>query len=517
MLMNSMRAPVTTLRDTLLAIALSVVFFSTSALCEDAAVVHLTILHLNDVYAMEPVENGRQGGLARVATIRKHIRLESPFTLLVLAGDTISPSIASSVSKGADVIAVWNAVGLDVAVPGNHEFDFGKDVLLERIKESHFPWVATNMTDSHSQAPLSGTEPFVIRKFGGITVGFVGMTTPDTEILSNSTGVRFEDPCAAARRVVPHMREAGVQVIIGVTHLPMSRDKELAACANVDAILGGHEHVPLHAFVGHTPILKVGSDARHLGRLDLFLEAGTGRVVSSDWAMLPITADIPESTEVAKVIANSMAGHAHDAGRRVLGQIITTLNAKQVANRTGETNVGDLIAEAYRRATHAEIGLVNGGSIRSDRLYEPGPITQADVHAILPFNNPVVALEVTGRTLRAALEHGLSKIGVEKADGRFLQVAGLTFRYMPGRSPGDRLVEVRVGDKALDENTTYSVAISQYLVNGGDGYEMFRDARYLSTPEPGRDEASAFIKYIESLQSLDVQPDHRITPITLAP
>ena len=516
-LINSMRAPITTFRDTLLAIALSVVCFSTSALCEDAAVVHLTILHLNDVYAMEPVENGRQGGLARVATIRKHILLESPFTLLVLAGDTISPSIASSVSKGADVIAVWNAVGLDVAVPGNHEFDFGKDVLLERIKESHFPWVATNMTDSHSQAPLSGTEPFVIRKFGGITIGFVGMTTPDTEVLSNSTGVRFEDPCAAARRVIPHMRETGVQVIIGVTHLPMSRDKELAACANVDAILGGHEHVPLHAFVGHTPILKVGSDARHLGRLDLFLEAGTGRVVSSDWAMLPITADIPESAEVAKVIANSMAGYAHDAGRRVLGQIITTLDAKQVANRTGETNVGDLIAEAYRRATHAEIGLVNGGSIRSDRLYEPGPITQADVHAILPFNNPVVALEVTGRTLRAALEHGLSKIGVEKADGRFLQVAGLTFRYMPGRSPGDRLVEVRVGDKALDENTTYSVAISQYLVNGGDGYEMFRGARYLSTPEPGRDEASVFIKYIESLQSLDVQPDHRITPITLAP
>ena len=207
----------------------------------------------------------------------------------------------------------------------------------------------------------------------------------------------------------------------------------------------------------------------------------------------------------------------HAAERAALGIPPLPLDAKQVANRTGETNVGDLIAEAYRRATHAEIGLVNGGSIRSDRLYEPGPITHADVHAILPFNNPVVALEVTGRTLRAALEHGLSKIGLEKADGRFLQVAGLTFRYMPGRSPGARLVEVRVGDTALDENTTYSVAISQYLVNGGDGYEMFRDARYLSTPEPGRDEASAFIKYIESLQSLDVQPDHRITPITLAP
>lgn len=502
---------------TLLVIALSAALFSTPALCEDAKVVHLTMLHLNDVYEMEPVENGRHGGLARVATIRQQILLESPHTLLVLAGDTISPSIASSVSKGAHVIAVWNAVGLDVAVPGNHEFDFGMDVLLERVKESQFPWVATNMTDSVSQAALSGTAPVLIRHLGGVTVGFLGMTTPDTAVLSNGTGVRFEDPCEAAGRVIPRMRESGVQVIIGVTHLPLSRDKELASCANFDVIIGGHEHVPLHSFVGHTPILKVGSDARHLGRLDLFVEAGTGRVVSMDWAMLPVTADIPESVEVAKVVASSMALHAQDERRRVLGHVVTTLDAKHATNRTRETNLGDLIAEAYRHATQADIGLVNGGSIRSDRVYEPGPITQADVYDILPFNNPIVAVEITGRVLRAAIEHGLSKIGVEKADGRFLQVAGLTFRYMPGRSPGARLVDIRVADEALDENRLYSVAISGYLVKGGDGYEMFRGARYLIAPEQGRDEARALMQYIERLHAVDVRADDRITPVPLAP
>lgn len=247
------------------------------------------------------------------------------------------------------------------------------------------------------------------------------------------------------------------------------------------------------------------------------MEAGTGRVVSMDWAMLPVTADIPESVEVAKVVASSMALHARDARRRVLGHVVTTLDAKHATNRTRETNLGDLIAEAYRHATQADIGLVNGGSIRSDRLYEPGPITQADVYDILPFNNPIVAVEITGRVLRAAIEHGLSKIGVEKADGRFLQVAGLTFRYMPGRSPGARLVDIRVGDAALDENRLYSVAISGYLVKGGDGYEMFRGARYLIAPEQGRDEARALMQYIERLHAVDVRTDDRITPVPLAP
>ena len=462
---------------TLFLLALCLVFLPILALCEDSKILRLTILHLNDVYEMEPVENGHRGGLARVATIRQQVLAESPHTLLVLAGDTISPSITSSVSKGAHAIAVWNAVGLDLAVPGNHEFDFGKDVLLERIKESHFPWVATNIAESLSQTPLPGTKLFVVRDIGGIKVGFVGMTTPDTKRLSTSAGVQFEDPCEAARRVMPTMRESGIQIIIGVTHLPMSHDKELASCANFDAIIGGHEHVPLQSFVGHTPILKVGSDARNIGRIDLFLDAETGRVSSIDWALLPITAEIAEAPDVVQVVASGIATQVQDARRAVLGHAVTALDAKQITNRTRETNLGNLIAEAYRRATRAEIGLVNGGSIRADRLYEPGPITKADVRAMLPFNNPVVAIEISGRTLKAAIEHGLSRIGGEKADGRFLQVAGLAFRYIPGRSPGSRLLDVHVGEEALDDSKTYSVALSSYLVNGGDGYEMFRGSR----------------------------------------
>ena len=497
--------------------ALYALFLSTSALYADSRVVHLTILHLNDVYEMGPVDKGLHGGLARVATIRRQVLAESPHTLLVLAGDTISPSVASSVSKGAHAIAVWNAVGLDVAVPGNHEFDFGRDVLLERIKESHFSWVATNITDSLSKAPLVGTELFVIRDIGGITIGFLGMTTPETERLSNSAGVQFEDPCEAARRISPKMRELGVEILIGLTHLPMSRDKELASCANFAAIVGGHEHVPLQSMVGHTPILKVGSDARNLGRLGLFLGAETGRIASIDWAMIPVTADIPEAPNVAKVVTSRMADEAQDNRRAVLGHSVTTLDAMQNANRTRETNLGDLIAEAYRRATDAEIGLVNGGTIRSDRLYEPGPITKADVRAMLPFNNPIVAVELSGRAIRAGIEHGLSKVDAAKGDGRFLQVAGIKFRYAPERPPGSRLIDIHVEGETLDDRKRYVVAMSRYLADGGDGYEMFRGARYLVAPEQGLNETTALMRCIEELQTVDIQTDNRIVRMTGIP
>jgi 5'-nucleotidase len=269
--------------------------------------------------------------------------------------------------------------------------------------------------------------------------------------------------------------------------------------------------------VGHTPILKVGSDARNLGRLDLFLDAETGRIASIDWDMIPVTADIPEAPDVAKVVASSIAGHAQDQRRAVLGHSVTTLDARQIANRTGETNLGDLIAEAYRLATDAEIGLVNGGTIRSDRLYGPGPITKADVDAMLPFNNSIVALELSGQAIRAGIEHGLSKLGAAKADGRFLQVAGMKFRYAPEGPPGSRLIDIHVGGETLDDRKSYVVAMSRYLADGGDGYEMFRGARYIVAPEQGLNEATALARCIEELQTVDIKTDNRIVPMTGIP
>lgn len=175
----------------------------------------VTILQLNDVYQTLPMDNGKSGGLARVATLRKKIMAESPNTLFLLAGDTISPSVASSVFKGEQMIAAWNSMGLDYSVLGNHEFDFGPDELLKRMKESKFVWLGSNVIDRRTNKPFGGMPPFAVRSFGGVKIGIFGLLTTDTATSSKpgprrairqpgSGGERHRQETAQGRRANHH-------------------------------------------------------------------------------------------------------------------------------------------------------------------------------------------------------------------------------------------------------------------------------------------------------------------------
>jgi 5'-nucleotidase len=145
--------------------------------------VRLTILQINDVYEITPVEQGKKGGLARVATLRDRIAKESPHTIFVLPGDFLSPSTMSSLFQGSQMVATLNAAGLDLATFGNHEFDFGAEVTRERMRESQFAWVSANALDPATGQPFGGAVPFVLRDFGGLRVAFFGLLTPETHTL----------------------------------------------------------------------------------------------------------------------------------------------------------------------------------------------------------------------------------------------------------------------------------------------------------------------------------------------
>ncbi|HEY3579188.1 MAG TPA: metallophosphoesterase, partial [Pyrinomonadaceae bacterium] len=161
-------------RRALFALALLLsVFLTTAAPQKTECNVRVTLLQVNDVYQFSPDTDGR-GGLARVLTLTKSIKTENPNALFLLAGDTISPSVESITYKGAQMIEAWNAIGLDYATFGNHEFDFGPDVLRERIRESKFGWVAANVIDNKTGQAFGGAQPFVIREFGGVKIGIFG-------------------------------------------------------------------------------------------------------------------------------------------------------------------------------------------------------------------------------------------------------------------------------------------------------------------------------------------------------
>lgn len=478
--------------------------------------VRVTLLQVNDVYQIAPVDRGRRGGLARVAALRRKVLEESPNTLFLLGGDTLAPSVASSIFKGRQMIATWNAAGLDYAVLGNHEFDFGPEVLRERMKESRFVWLGSNVVEAATGKPFAGMPLYVVREIGGVRVGLFGLLTPETAHSSKAgTSVEFRDPCTTAKEIVPQMRERGAQVVVAITHLTLSEDKALARCAPLDVIIGGHEHTLLQSLSGRTPIFKMGSDARNLGRIDLNISPADGALESVDWEAIPVTKEmldeskLTEDAAVASVVGEFEKKLSAELDQPV-GVTRVELDARQRTNRSRETNLGSFVADAYRRWAGADVAIINGGSIRSNTTYGPGTLTKRDAISILPFENHAVKIEATGAQLRAALEHGVSRAAEDAEEGRFPQVSGLEYTFDARRPAGSRVVSVTVGGRPLDERKIYTLATSAYLLTGGDGYTMFRDARPLIEPEAGPLEANVLIDALVAAKEIAPRVEGRI-------
>lgn len=498
-------------RRVALALALIACAFLTTASPQQADCnVRVTLLQVNDVYQFSPVDQNTTGGLARVLTLKQNIQKESPNTLFLLAGDTISPSVESITFKGAQMIDAWNTIGLDYATFGNHEFDFGPDVLKQRMQESKFGWIAANVIDTTTGKPFNGAEPFVIREFEGVKVGIFGIVLPDTKTTSRpGPNVEFRNSCDTAKAMVSELRNRGVKVIVALTHLSMREDKEVARCADVDLIVGGHEHTLLESHAGSAPIFKMTADAREMGRIDLNISKSTGELESIDWEVIKVTKDTPEAPEfsaVYKKYANLLAELKKPVGRTTV-----PLDARSAEGRTKETNVGNFITDAFRKATASDVALLNGGSIRADELIPAGQLTVRNVLSLLPFKNKIVKIEITGATLRAALEHGVSRTAEDAEPGGFPQVSGIQFSFDASKPPGSRIVELKVNGLPLDENRKYTLVAPTFVaLDGGDGYSMFKGATVIIPPDKAPMDSEVLQRAISSVRSIAPKVEGRI-------
>jgi 5'-nucleotidase len=471
--------------------------------------VRVTILHVNDVYQFMPVDGGKRGGLARILTLKKEALKENPNTIFTFGGDTISPSVETRTYKGAQMIDAWNAVGIDYAVFGNHEFDVKTDVLLQRMKESKFQWLGANVFDTKTNKIFADTPPFVVKEIAGVKIGFIGFLLPETKQTSSmEDSLQVLDFCKTAKKLVKQMRKKSkVNAVVGLTHLSMAQDKQLAQCADFDLILGGHEHTLLQSSSNGTPIFKMTADARELGKFNLNFNAATKRLESFDWEIIPVTDKIEDAPEFASVVdkyKDLLVKLSEPVG--MTGEV---LDALSLSNRTKETNIGNFVADAYRNAANADVALVNGGSIRADLTYNVGALTKRDVLSILPFNNPIVKIEITGKTLRETLEHGVARsaVGEDGEPGRFPQISGMSFIFDTSKPAGTRVSGVLIGGKPLDEAKTYTLATSDFLVSrGGDGYTMFKDAKVLINATDAPKDSDVFEQAIKS------SPNSTITP-----
>jgi len=501
------------------------------ALAQESPAFRLRVLHTNDHHArIEPVTGSDgpiHGGVSRRKTLIDQARGEAgPPVLLVDAGDVFQGTLYFNLFNGMADLEFYNAMGYEAMAIGNHEFDKTQADLATFIRNANFPVMSANIQVDGS-SPLAGLiRPNTIIEKGGKKIGIFSLTPPDTGELAlgalPGTGVTFTSPVEAARAQVQALRDAGADYIMGLTHVGITVDREIARqVAGISLIVGGHSHTPMGPMnnVGNPPYpeLIAGPDGRQVvvvtdwewGRWlgDITVAWGAdGRVVDVQGNPKEVLPSIAPDPGFEARIATFKA-EVDAFTRRVIGSTAVALNGARTDVRSGETNLGNLVAEAMlerARGRGAQIAVTNGGGIRAS--IPAGEVTVGQVLEVLPFGNTLAVTTITGAQLRAALENGVSQ--VESGGGRFPQIAGFRFTYDPAQPAGSRVTSITVGGGAVDPGASYTVATNNFMLVGGDGYTAFAEGS--NRADTGFILADLVEQYIAANSPVNIGTDGRI-------
>ena len=446
------------------------------------AEVMITLLQLNDVYEITPLAG--QGGLARVATLKRELQAANPNTYALIAGDLVSPSAVGQAKvdgkrlAGKQMIATLNAMGMDYATLGNHEFDITESELLERLQESSFTWISSNVTRADG-----GPFPGVVKNLtfdvdqGGqsVKVGIFGLTLDS----ARRAWVEYDmDLNSIAKEQVRVLREEkGAKIVLALTHLNIREDISLAKnVAGIDLILGGHEHenIQIHKGPHFTPIVKADANARSAYIHQLRYRPHSG-ALTIDSDIVLVTGEIADEPETARVV-EEWTRLALDSFRaegihpeREVAVTNVALNGLEAATRNGQTELTRLLVAGMRRAfPESEGAIINSGTIRIDDIIPAGQaVSEYDVLRILPFGNKMALASIEGSVLQQAVEQGDRNQG----KGGYLQRSGIE------KNPnGDWLV----AGEPLQSERIYLIVISDFLLTG-----MEEGLAFLKTGSPG--------------------------------
>lgn len=475
----------------------------------------VTFVVLSAIYQMsEQIEpDGKvRGGMARAAAVVKAERAKGGTVIVAHAGDMLSPSLMSGSDRGAHMMALTNMIAPDILVPGNHEFDFGKRVFLERMGEAKFPLYAANLRAADGK-PIPGFKDRAIIMAGGVKIGLTGTTLEGSPRVSATEDLRFLPAIATIKAEAEALRKEGADLVVVVVHSGRGEDYAIATTGAADILLSGHDHDLFMSYDERTVLAESMSDARHIVILDVSIEvkqkdAKRTTVWSPQFRVIDTATVTPDPDVAARV-----AGYEQVLARELDGTIGTTeveLDSRNATVRGREAAIGNLFADALRAFTGAEVALMNGGSFRGGKIYAPGTtLTRRSIIAEFPFNNRVVTLRLSGRDLKRAIENGLSALPT--ATGRFLQVAGVSIEAELSRPVGQRVTSLKVGGEPVDEARLYMVATNDFLARGGDGYDMIRDAEHVLKADDSPLIANAVIDYVQKSGKVSPAVGGRIT------
>ncbi|WPZ11031.1 bifunctional metallophosphatase/5'-nucleotidase [Roseivirga spongicola] len=437
--------------------------------CKQNEPVEFIILQMNDVYEIAPVEGGKAGGMARVATLRNRLLEENPHVITTLSGDFVSPSLIGTLTyqgekiAGKQMVEVMNALGVDYVVPGNHEYDIKEDEHLKRIAESDFQWITTNCfhkVDGKIVPWEQNGKPFpdhVIYSIDGVDIAFFGSTVP----FNKKEYVSYTDKYESVKATYEKLKDEA-EVFIGITHLEEDMDDSLATyfVPELDLILGGHDHVNMKHQYGDVIMTKADANAKTVYVHRVSYNKATGKTTIQS-ELVSIDETIAEDPTVKKVVDKwvnisneSMANMGYQPDEIVM---VTkdTLDGRESSIRYKPTNYPIMTAESFLFvAPEADLAIFNSGSIRLDDILT-GTITEYDILRSFPFGGGISLVDLQGDVVERVLETGtITNIGI----GGYLQLANAEKRNDGWYIKGEK----------LSASKTYKMALPQFVMGGGE-------------------------------------------------
>lgn len=465
------------------------------------------IIHTNDSHSRAVNDSGQgQMGFTTVSALKKHYESMGVEVILLDAGDTLHGLPFANLVGGKSIVEIMNLAGYDAMTPGNHDFNYGTDALVQLTADMDFPLLSSNIKKKSDGKDL--LEDNIILEENGIKYGIFGLSTPETSYKTNPNNVaaiEFADPIAAAREEVSELEAAGAQIIIALAHLGIDESSEITSkmvaeqVDGIDLIVDGHSHSVLEKGlkVEDTLIVSTGDYIKNVG---IVLISPEGKID----AELIIPEDFAEKDSAMDELVTSFSQKQEELLSEVIGKTSVLLDGVREHVRAGETNLGNLATNAFLWKTGADAAFTNGGGIRAS--IEVGDITKKDIVTVFPFGNYIVTKNITGEALLEALELGVS--AYPEPLGGFLQVAGITFSFDPSKPAGSRVVEAKINGEILDPEAEYLIATNDFMAVGGDGYTMLKDFAVVN--EYGSME-EILMEYLEEIGDVNVQTEDRIT------
>ncbi|MFB6177309.1 MAG: bifunctional UDP-sugar hydrolase/5'-nucleotidase, partial [Halobaculum sp.] len=338
---------------------------------------------------------------------------------------------------------------------GNHDFDFGPDATRALVADADPTWVSVNVFDEDGDpfGRKQGVEPWIVHGVDGTRLGFFGVTDPATDSINPAAAdLGFDDPIPAAEEAVAELLAEGVDHVVAVSHLGQG-DDDIAALEGVDLVLGGHVHSERVEHVAGTLVTRPGVNGEKIVEVELGDDGATGELVTV------ADADAPPATDLAETLRDRM----DETGlTEVVGQVSGEMERTEETIHGGESRIGNLVADAYRAAAGTEIGLQNAGGIRlGDSL--SGDVTLADCIGVLPFEEPVVTVELTGAELRDVVRQmSASVVDFGDPDWWHGHVSGLEIVWDDGES---ELLDLSVNGETVESDRVYTLATAEYILH----------------------------------------------------